>query len=230
MGKPGKRYRGNLEKMGGRRRPKMPLEAAVRMLKSLDGPRFDQTVEVVFDLGIDPRKSDQQVRGTLSLPHGLGKERTVLVFAEGDAAAEAQEAGADYVGGVDLVEKIKGGWTEFDVAISTPEMMRHVQRLGKILGPQRKMPSGKTGTVTAKTADAVREFKRGRLEYRNDSTGNVHMPVGKLSFDEERVIENIRVAVEHMRAQRPAAVKGAFIKGVYLSATMSPSIELIVEK
>lgn len=231
MAKKSKKYRSNLEKLGGKKRPRMDIKKAIETLKSLDGPRFDQTVELVLNLGIDPRKSDQQVRGTLSLPHGLGKERKVLVFAEGEAAEEAKAAGADFVGGVDLVQKIqKEGWTDFDVAIATPDMMRHVSKLGRILGPQGKMPSSKTGTVTNKVAEAVKEFKFGRVEYRNDATGNIHMPVGKLSFPTEKLQENIETAISHIKSVRPPAVKGAYIKKVYLSATMTPAIELVVEK
>lgn len=231
MAKRSKRYRMNLEKLGGKKRPRMEISKAIETLKSLDGPRFDQTVELVMCLGIDPRKSDQQLRGTLSLPHGLGKERKVVVFAEGEAAEEAKAAGADFVGGVDLVQKIqKEGWTDFDVAIATPQMMRHVSKLGRILGPQGKMPSSKTGTVTNKVAEAVKEFKFGRVEYRNDATGNIHLPVGKLTFPTEKLVENIKTVIEHIKSVRPAAVKGAYIKKAYISATMTPAIEVIVEK
>jgi len=231
VAKKSKRYRRNLEKLGGEKRPRMGTAEAIKVLKSLEGPKFDQTVELVLNLGIDPRKSDQQVRGTLSLPHGLGKERKVVVFAEGEAAEAAKEAGADYVGGVDLVQKVqKEGWTDFDVAIAIPDMMRHVSKLGRILGPQGKMPSSKTGTVTNKVAEAVKEFKFGRVEYRNDSTGNVHIPVGKLSFETEKLVENIQAAIEHIKSVRPAAVKGAYLKKAFVSATMTPAIELIVER
>jgi len=222
-----KRYRKCLEMLG-ERRPKLSIEESVKKLKALDGPRFDQTLEIVFQLGIDPRKSDQMIRGTFSFPHGIGRSLRVVVFAEGDAAEEARKAGAYEVGGVDLVEKVKKGWTDFDVAISTPDMMRHVGKLGKILGPMKKMPSAKTGTVTTKIAEVVKEFKEGRLEYRNDATGNIHMPVGRLSMTDEQLIENIKAVIEHIKSQRPPSLKGTYIKKVCLSATMSPSVELVV--
>ena len=222
-----KRYRKCLEMLG-ERRPKLSIEESVKKLKALDGPRFDQTLEIVFQLGIDPRKSDQMIRGTFSFPHGIGRSLRVVVFAEGDAAEEARKAGAYEVGGVDLVEKVKKGWTDFDVAISTPDMMRHVGKLGKILGPMKKMPSAKTGTVTTKIAEVVKEFKEGRLEYRNDATGNVHMPVGRLSMTDEQLVENIKAVIEHIKSQRPPSLKGTYIKKVCLSATMTPSVELVV--
>lgn len=222
-----KRYRRCLELLG-EKRPKLSIEDAVRKLKSLDGPGFDQTLEIVFQLGIDPRKSDQMIRGTFSFPYGIGRSMRVVVFAEGDAAEEARKAGAYEVGGVDLVERVKKGWTDFDVAISTPDMMRHVGKLGKILGPIKKMPSAKTGTVTTKIAEVVKEFREGRLEYRNDATGNVHMPVGKLSMTDEQLVENIKAVIEHIKSQRSPSVKGTYMKKVCLSATMTPSVELMV--
>lgn len=222
-----KRYRRCQEKLGAKR-PKLGVEDAVAKLKLLDKPKFDQTLEIVFQLGIDPRKSDQMIRGTFSFPNGIGRSMRVVVFAEGDAAEEAKRAGAYEVGGVELIEKVKKGWTDFDVAISTPDMMRHVGKLGKILGPLKKMPSTKTGTVTTKIAETVKEFKEGRLEYRNDATGNVHMPVGKLSMPDEQLVENIKAVVEHIKSLRPPSVKGAYIRKVCLSATMSPSVELAI--
>jgi large subunit ribosomal protein L1 len=222
-----KRYNKNLEILGGVR-PKLSVEEAVKKLKSLQPTKFDPTVNIVFSLGIDPRKGEQTIRGAFSFPRGIGKRMKVIVFAEGEAADEAKKAGADEVGGVELVEKVKNGWTDFDVALATPDMMRHVGKLGKVLGPIKKMPSTKTGTVTTKVGEAVKEFKGGRLEYRNDATGNVHMFVGKLSMPEEHLIENIKAIVEHIKAQKPASLKGTYLKKAFISATMSPSIELAV--
>ncbi|MCX7703931.1 MAG: 50S ribosomal protein L1 [Planctomycetota bacterium] len=222
-----KRYKKCVEILGGEK-VKLSVEEAVKKLKMLGTTKFDQTVDIVFVLGIDPRKGEQTIRGAFSFPRGIGRQMKVAVFAEGDAAEEARKAGADEVGGVELVEKVKNGWTDFDVALATPDMMRHVGKLGKVLGPIKKMPSTKTGTVTTKIGEAVREFKGGRLEYRNDATGNVHMPVGKLSMPEEHLIENVNAVIEHIKAQKPASVKGTYLKKVSLSATMSPSIELVV--
>lgn len=201
-----------------------PPDEAIELLKTLPSAAFDESVEVVVRLGIDPRKSDQLVRGAVSLPNGLGKDVRVIVFAEGDKAEAAREAGADEVGSEDLAERIQKGWMDFDVVIASPDMMRHVGKLGKVLGPQGKMPSPKSGTVTPDVAKAVREFKAGKVEFRTDSGGNVHAPVGKRSFSNDALQENLRVFLDHISAMRPAAVKGTFMRRVSLCSTMSPGL------
>jgi len=198
-----------------------PAEA-LALIKSLPPAKFDETVDVVVVLGIDPKKSDQLVRGAVSLPKGLGKTIKVVVFAEGDKAAAASAAGADMVGSGELAEKILGGWTDFDIVIASPDMMKHVGKLGKVLGPQGKMPSPKSGTVTADVAGAVREFKAGKVEFRTDAGGNVHASVGKRSFKVEDLEVNLRAFLDHLIAMRPAAVKGQFVRKVSVSTTMGP--------
>lgn len=195
---------------------------ALNLIKQLPAPKFDETVDVVVKLGIDPRRSDQLVRGAVSLPKGLGKKVTVVVFAEGDKADAAKEAGADEVGSAELAEKISGGWMDFDVVIASPDMMRHVGKLGKVLGPQGKMPSPKSGTVTPDVATAVTEFKAGKVEFRTDSGGNVHAPLGKRSFSVEDLETNLTAFLNHLTGMRPSAVKGAFFRKVSVSTTMGP--------
>ncbi len=226
MPKHGKKYRAAREKVD--RTKRYELEEAVNLLKSLDTASFDETIEVSMKLGVDPRKGDQLVRGSVVLPHGTGRSVRVAVFAEGDAAAAAEEAGADIVGGVDLVERVQGGFTEFDVAIAVPAMMRHVGKLGRILGPQGKMPSPKAGTVTDDTARAVREYRAGKVEYRVDDTANVHAPVGKKSFPVEKLVENAEAFFDSVRAARPSAAKGNYIQKVSITSTMGPGIPLAV--
>jgi large subunit ribosomal protein L1 len=204
------------------------LAEAVSVLGRFPKAKFDETVELSVRLGVDPSKSDQIVRGSVSLPKGIGKQRTVVVFAEGEPAREALEAGADVVGTDDLAKKIADGWTAFDVCIAHPAMMRHVGKLGKVLGPTGKMPSPKSGTVTDKVATAVREFKAGKVEYRADAGGNVHVPVGKRSFAEGELVANIHHLIEHLRAVRPAAVKGVYFRKVSLSSSMSPGVAVDV--
>ncbi|MCS7166786.1 MAG: 50S ribosomal protein L1 [Gemmatales bacterium] len=205
----------------------MSLRAAVEFLKQHRRAKFDETVEVHLRLNVDPRQSDQVVRGAVSLPHGIGKPVRVLVFAAGENAQRAQQAGADYVGADDLAKKIQSGWFEFDVALAMQDMMGLVGRLGKLLGPRGLMPSPKTGTVvTGDIAQAVREYKMGKVEFRVDQTGNVHAPVGKLSFDTEKLVENVQAFLEAVRAARPAAVRGQYIKSVTLSSTMGPGIRI----
>lgn len=195
---------------------------AFELLKGLPAAKFDESVDVVVKLGIDPRKSDQLVRGAVSLPKGLGKSITIAVFAEGDKAEAAVEAGADHVGSADLAEKIAGGWMDFDVCIASPDMMKHVGKLGKILGPQGKMPSPKSGTVTPNVADAVQEFKAGKVEFRTDSGGNVHAPLGKRSFPVQDLEANLRAFLNHLDGLRPSAVKGNFMRKICVSTTMGP--------
>ena len=195
---------------------------ALNLIKGLTPAKFDETVDVVVKLGIDPRKTDQLVRGAVSLPKGLGKSVTVVVFAEGDKAEAALAAGADEVGSADLAEKIQGGWMDFDVVIASPDMMKHVGKLGRVLGPQGKMPSPKSGTVTPEVAQAVQDFKAGKVEFRTDSGGNIHAPVGKRSFPTEDLEENLMAFLTHLIGLRPAAVKGTFVRKVSVSTTMGP--------
>ncbi|MHC4955017.1 MAG: 50S ribosomal protein L1 [Planctomycetota bacterium] len=204
------------------------LPEAVNLLQSLPAPKFDETVTLVVKLGIDARKSDQIVRGAFSLPHGIGRSVTVAVFAEGEAAEAAKAAGADFVGGEDLAEKIQGGWMEFDVAIAHPGMMRIVGKLGRVLGPQGKMPSPKAGTVVETIGQAVTEFKAGKIEFRNDAGGNLHAVMGRRSFEPVKITENVEAFLEHVISMKPTAAKGNFVLGAHIAGTMSPGIELSV--
>ena len=208
----------------------VPVKQAVAELKKLKRAKFDETVEVHINLGIDPTQSDQMVRGAIPLPHGIGKTKRVAVFAQGDNVAKAKAAGADVVGGADLVEKVqKENFLDFDVVLASQDMMGMVSRLGKVLGPRGLMPTPKAGTVVAATGDlaqAVKEFKAGKVEYRTDKTGQIHAGVGKMSFEDQKLVENIHAFVEQVRSVKPSGVKGNFINGVVLSATMSPGIRL----
>jgi len=215
-----------LEKAPGRR--PLPLPEAVALLKTFNNTKFDQSVEIAVRLGIDPKQADQTVRGSVVLPHGIGRTLRVVVFAKGDKVDEARAAGADEVGGAELAERIKGGWTDFDVCIATPDMMGVVGPLGKILGPRGLMPSPRAGTVTMDVGRVVREYKAGKVEFRNDASGNVHAVVGKLSFDADKLAENIQTFLDYVASLRPAAVKGQFIRGVAISATMSPGIRVAI--
>jgi large subunit ribosomal protein L1 len=210
----------------------MPVKQAIAELKKLKRAKFDETVEVHINLGIDVTQSDQMVRGAIPLPHGIGKSVRVAVFCQGENVAKAKGAGADFVGGADLVEKVqKEGFLDFDVAIATQDMMAMVSRLGKVLGPRGLMPTPKAGTVVPATGDlsaAVREFKAGKVEYRSDKTGQIHAGVGKMSFDEQKLFENVTVFVEQVRHAKPTGVKGNFINGVVISATMSPGIKVTI--
>ena len=206
----------------------LPPAEALELVKRLASATFDETVEVAFRLGVDPRKADQIVRGTVSLPNGTGKSTRVAVFAAGDAAREAESAGADLVGADDLVARVEGGALDFDVAIATPDLMGKVGKLGRTLGPRGLMPNPKTGTVTTDVAKAVAEFKAGKVEYRTDKGGNVHAGVGKLSFDENKLVDNVTAFVEQIRAVKPSGVKGNYVKSITLSATMSPGIAVTV--
>jgi len=220
----GKRYRsarGSID----RERLYTPVEA-VRALKGLGTAKFDETVEVHFRLGLNVRHADQQLRGTLMLPHGTGRETRVAVFADGEKAREAEEAGADVVGTADLAAQIEGGFDDFDVAIATPDQMGVVGRLGRILGPRGKMPNPKTGTVTFEVGKAVRDAKAGKLDYRTDRGANVHVPIGKKSFDERALVENYAALAEEIVRAKPAAAKGRYIRGITLASTMSPGIHV----
>lgn len=224
MRRHGKKYRAALEKVDVSR--KHTLEEGVAKVKEIAFAKFDETVELTMWLGVDPRKADQLVRGTVVLPHGLGKSKTVLVIAQGDKQREAQEAGADFVGGEEMVDRIKGGWLEFDAVIATPDMMRAVGQLGKVLGPRGLMPNPKTGTVTFDVKTAVQETKAGKVEYRVDKTGVIHVPVGKVSFDEQKIRENAKVLLDAVVKAKPATAKGKYVKKVNLAATMSPGVLL----
>ena len=211
------------------RNKRYPLEDGISLLKSLDGPKFDESVDLVVRIGIDPKKTDQLVRGSVALPNGTGKSIKIAVFADGDKAQEAKDAGADFVGAADLAEKIEKGFTDFDMTIASPDMMRFVGKLGKVLGPQGKMPSPKAGTVTPNVGQAVKEFKAGKIEFRTDAGANVHAAIGKKSFGEAELSQNLTAFVEHLRTLRPSQAKGAFIKKVVVSTSMGPGVALAVE-
>ncbi|MCL5781320.1 MAG: 50S ribosomal protein L1 [Firmicutes bacterium] len=202
-----------------------PLEA-MELVKKVASAKFDETVEVAFRLGVDPRHADQQLRGAVILPHGTGKTKTVLVFAKGDKAKEAEAAGADFVGAEDLVEKIQGGWIGFDVAIATPDMMGMAGKLGRILGPRGLMPNPKTGTVTFEVGAAVRDAKGGKITYRTDKVGIVHAPIGKASFDAQKLAENFKTLADTLVRVKPAAAKGQYMKTITVSSTMGPGVRI----
>jgi len=220
----GKKYKESLSKVD--RETLYGIAEAVDLVKSLASAKFDETVELAVRLGVDPRKADQIVRGTLSLPEGTGRTNRVAVFAAGDAAAEARAAGADVVGADDLVAQINGGFLDFDVAIATPDLMGQVGSLGRVLGPRGLMPNPKTGTVTTDVGKAVTEFKGGRVEYRTDKVGNVHIRVGKASFERDRLVKNIRAVVDELQRAKPAAAKGRYFLSVTVSSTMGPGVHI----
>ncbi len=224
MRRHGKKFRAALEKIETGR--KYTLDEGIEKVKEIAFAKFDETVELTMWLGVDPRKADQLVRGTVVLPHGLGRSKTVLVIAGGDKQREATEAGADFVGGEEMVERIKGGWLDFDAVIATPDMMRLVGTLGKILGPRGLMPNPKTGTVTPDVTTAVRETKAGKVEYRVDKTGVIHVPVGKVSFEPDKIRENARMLIDAVVKAKPTTAKGKYVKKVNLAATMSPGVLL----
>src|SRR5580693_9659307 len=224
-----KRYRKGLEQVDSK--VSYPLKSAVEVLAKFPKAKFNETVEVAFKLGVDPKQSDQMVRGTVPLPHGSGKTVKVLVFTRnGDAADAARAAGAEFVGFEELIKKCVEGWTGFDVAIATPEAMIEVRKLGKVLGPRGLMPNPKTGTVTEDTAKAVKEVKAGRVEFKTDKAGNVHVVVGKASFKPEQIEENARAVIEAVAKARPTSVKGTYLQSCTLSATMSPAVRVDVRE
>jgi len=225
MARHGKTYRAIKEKAPSE---VLELDKAIEFLKAHPAARFDETVELGVRLGVDAKKMEHGVRGTVTLPNGTGKKIRILVFAAGPAADAARAAGADYVGNEDLIEKVKAGWTDFDVAIATPEAMKEVRKLGKVLGPRGLMPNPKTGTVTDDTAAAVKESKAGRVEFRMDKAGNVQVPFGKLSFEEGKLLENVNAVIAAIAAARPAAAKGVFIKRCTLSSTMGVGLRVDV--
>ena len=221
MGFRSKRYKDELQKAS---KEQLSLGDAVKKVKTFASTKFDQSVECVMHLGIDPKQADQIIRGALSLPNGIGKSRKVIAFCEDSDVEVAKEAGAIEAGCEELVEKIQGGWMDFDVAIASPKVMGKVGKLGRVLGPQGKMPSPKNGTVTQNVAQAVKEFAAGKVEFRNDGGGNVHAVVGKVSFEESKLVENIETFVSHIKRMKPGSAKGAYIKKVCISATMSPAV------
>lgn len=222
--KHGKAYRAALDKI--ERTREYGLEDAVALLKESAKAKFDESVELAVNLGVDPRHADQMIRGTVSLPHGTGKEVRVLVFAQGEKVIEAQEAGADYVGASDMVQKVTGGWLDFDAVVATPDMMREVGKLGSILGPRKLMPSPKGGTVTQDVGKTVKELKAGKIEFRVDKTGIVHAAVGKVSFKPDQIVGNVRSLMEAILRARPPSVKGTYLEKMTLSTTMGPGIKV----
>jgi large subunit ribosomal protein L1 len=225
---PSKRYKKALEVVDGKKA--YPLKDAVGVLAKFPKAKFNETIDLAFRLGVDPKQSDQMVRGTVPLPHGSGKNVRVLVFAKGSAADAAKAAGAEFVGFEDMIAKCNGGWTDFDVAVATPEAMIEVRKLGKVLGPRGLMPNPKTGTVTEDTAKAVKEVKAGRVEFKIDKAGNVHVVVGKASFAPEQIEENARAVIEAVAKARPNSVKGTYMNSCTISATMSPPVRVDVRE
>jgi len=206
----------------------LPIAEAVDLLKKFPAPKFDQTVEIHMRLGIDPKQADQIVRGSIVLPHGIGKSKRVVVFAKGNMAEDAREAGAEEVGADDLAKKIKEGWTDFDVCIAAPDMMGLVGPLGKVLGPRGLMPSPRAGTVTADIKKTVSEYKAGKVEFRNDPTGIVHAVVGKASFEPAKLADNVRAFIDHIVGMQPASVRGQYVKSVAIAGTMTPGVRVAI--
>jgi large subunit ribosomal protein L1 len=221
MPQSGKKYRKSAEQ---RERKLYPLNDAVALLKKLAYAKFNETVEIAMRLGVDPKHADQMVRGTVVLPNGLGRSKRVVAIASGDKVKEAREAGADEVGGDDIVERIAGGWIDFDAVVATPDMMRSVGKLGKVLGPRGLMPNPKTGTVTFEVSKAIRDIKAGKVEFRVDKTGIVHAPCGKVQFDEHKLFENAKALIEAVIRAKPASSKGKYVRSISISSTMSPGI------
>ncbi|WP_163651665.1 50S ribosomal protein L1 [Listeria sp. PSOL-1] len=222
MAKKGKKYQEALKQVDLSKA--YPVEEAIELAKKIDSAKFDATVEVAFRLGVDPKKADQQIRGAVVLPGGTGKTQRVLVFAKGDKAKEAEAAGADYVGDAEYVEKISKGWFDFDVIVATPDMMGEVGKLGRVLGPKGLMPNPKTGTVTMDVTKAVNEIKAGKVEYRVDKAGNIHTPIGKVSFETSKLLENFRVINDVLQKAKPAAAKGTYVKHLTITTTFGPGI------
>ncbi|PYV88709.1 MAG: 50S ribosomal protein L1 [Acidobacteria bacterium] len=223
MGRVGKKYKNARAQLESR---PYKLEEALPLVKKLASAKFDETVEIAVRLGVDPKHADQMVRGTVVLPHGLGKSKKVCVIASGERIKEAEEAGAEHVGGENLVAKIQEGWLDFDALIATPDMMKAVGKLGKILGPKGLMPNPKTGTVTFELAKAVKEIKAGKVEFRVDKTSIIHTPVGKVSFSADRLVENARTLIDSIVKAKPAASKGKYVRSLFVSSTMGPGIQV----
>lgn len=224
MAKRSKKYLDALAKVD--RHKEYDAAEAIALVKELDYSNFDATVEVAYRLGVDPKKADQQIRGAMVLPHGTGKTQTVVVFARGEKAREAEEAGADFVGDTDLIERVQGGWFDFDVVVATPDMMAEVGRLGRVLGPKGLMPNPKTGTVTMDVTKAVNDIKAGQVTYRVDKAGNVHVPIGKVSFDEQKLRENWAALHNVLMTAKPASAKGVYMKNVAVSSTFGPGVKV----
>ncbi len=224
MARVGKKYTEARKKID--REKRYDMEEAINLLPQVCFAKFDETVEVAMRLGVDPRHADQMVRGSVALPHGLGKKVRVLVFAKGQKEKEAQDAGADFVGAEDMIEKIQKGWIDFDKAIATPDMMGQVSKLGKILGPRGLMPNPKVGTVTFDIAKTVKELKAGRVEFRVDKAGNLHVPVGKISFGKEKLMDNLNSLIDAVTRLKPSSSKGTYVKGIAISTSMSPGIKI----
>ncbi|WP_019123552.1 50S ribosomal protein L1 [Brevibacillus massiliensis] len=205
------------------------VSEAIELVKKAASAKFDETVEAAYRLGVDPKRADQQIRGAVVLPHGTGKVQRVLVFAKGEKAKEAEAAGADYVGDADMIAKIQGGWFDFDVVVATPDMMGEVGKLGRVLGPKGLMPNPKTGTVTFDVTKAVNEIKAGKIEYRVDKAGNIHAPIGKVSFDANKLEENLAALTEALNRAKPAAAKGVYMRNVTISSTMGPGVRVNVK-
>lgn len=228
MAKKGKKYQDAVKLV--ERETSYEAIDALELVKKTASAKFDETVEVAARLGVDPKKADQQIRGAVVLPHGTGRTQRVLVFAKGEKAKEAEAAGADYVGDEDLVNKISKGWFEFDVIVATPDMMAQVGKLGRVLGPKGLMPNPKTGTVTFEVAKAVQEIKAGKIEYRVDKAGNIHVPIGKVSFDTEKLAENFSTIMETLMKAKPVAAKGTYVRNVSVASTMGPGIRVNTAK
>ena len=226
MAKRGKNYQEAVKLID--RSKEYEIKEAVSLVKQVSKAKFDETVEVAFRLGVDPKKADQQIRGAMVLPHGTGKTQRVLVFAKGEKAKEAEAAGADYVGESDYINKINQGWFEFDVVVATPDMMAEVGKLGRVLGPKGLMPNPKTGTVTFDVEKAVKEIKAGKVEYRVDKSSNIHVPIGKVSFDDTKLVENFTALTEQIVKVKPQAAKGTYMKNVSISSTMGPGVKVDV--
>lgn len=224
MAKNGKNYRAALEKI--EQNKLYNPEQALLLVKELATAKFDETVEVAFCLGIDPKRADQQIRGAVVLPHGTGKTKRVLVFAKGEKAKEAEEAGANYVGDDEFISKIQQGWFDFDVVVATPDMMGQVGRLGRVLGPKGLMPNPKTGTVTMDVAKAVKDIQAGKIEYRADKAGNVHAPIGKVSYSTQQLLENLQTLSDALMKAKPTASKGTYLRKVTVSSTMGPGVSV----
>src|SRR5690625_3618224 len=220
----GKKYQEAVQKVD--REKEYTVQEALELVKETAPARFDETVEVAFRLGVDPKKADQQIRGAIVLPHGTGKTQRVLVFAKGEKVKEAEDAGADYVGDQDLINQINQGWLDFDVVVATPDMMAEVGKLGRILGPKGLMPNPKTGTVTFDVGKAVQEIKAGKVEYRVDKSANVHVPIGKVSFDDEKLIENFETIVDTIVRAKPQSSKGTYLRNIVITSTMGPGIKI----
>jgi large subunit ribosomal protein L1 len=221
-----KRYQADLPKVP---KGKVPVAEAVAALKTFQPAKFDMTVNLVLHLGIDPKQADQALRGSISLPHGIGSSKKVIAFCDESEIEKAKAAGAIEAGNDELIKKVQGGWTDFDVAVATPAVMKNVSRLGRVLGPQGKMPSPKAGTVVTDIAQAVREYSAGKIEYRNDAGGNIHVPVGKMSFADEKLVDNINAFVSHVKHIKPSAAKGTYIKNAVLSGAMTPGVQMDVQ-